>query len=246
MGLALMIEYTDWKSFAEACIEHLKTHATNYDDPSEVDDMFYSGLASYLTVISATNAEVSLRLRVNVGEPRDSAIFYTGPHPPTSFFPLDNVGATKFNSVLSALPQPTAHCYSEAIDENVGCDKAYINPLTYLFAGNTFVAASHVERKVQLETALQTVLLVMGARADFLLYLALVATKPIYNLLLEWEHQGIDVSLLKHQLLDVIQDNVFRCGRKLPKEDLVAWFKYVRGGDYTQEELNALVNFVKE
>ena len=35
-------------------------------------------------------------------------------------------------------------------------------------------------------------------------------------------------------------------GKKLPKEDLVAWFKYVRGDDYTQEELNALVNFVKE
>lgn len=78
--------YTDWKSFAEACIEHLKAHTHNYDDTSEVADVFYSGLASYLTVISATNAEVSLRLRVNVGEPRDSAIFYTGPHPPTSFF----------------------------------------------------------------------------------------------------------------------------------------------------------------
>ena len=35
-------------------------------------------------------------------------------------------------------------------------------------------------------------------------------------------------------------------GRKLPQEDLVAWFKYVRGDDYTQEELIALVNFVKE
>ncbi len=216
-----MIEYTNWDAFAAACIAHLKANNPNYDE--EEACAFHTELASHLTVMSVNQSTVNLRMRVNVGETRDSAISYHGAHPPTTFFPVENVGTDEFNELMSTLAQPTAHSYAQAIDDNEGNDKKYIGPLTHLFAGSMFVAASHISRKEALETALQTVLLVMGARAEYLLYVAYVAAPHIYNLALEWEHHGLDTGLLRHQLREIALDNVIRCHRNLPHRELAAW-----------------------
>lgn len=236
-----MIEYTNWEEFAQACIAHLKANNPNYDE--EEACAFHTELASHLTVMSVTPSTVNLRMRVKVGETRDSAISYHGAHPPASFFPVENVGVVEFNAALSALPQPTAHCYAQAIDESEN-DKVWLTPLTYLLAGCLFVSASHVDRKAALETALQTVLLVRGSKSDYLLYVAYIAAKNIYNLLLEWEHQGIDTGLLRYQLMEIALDNVVRSGRNIPEKELVDWVMLVRVGDYSRGELGALFKSV--